>query len=326
MKWRTQMTNINELLKQKAPEIEADLKTDSASDLNKETSATSLASDPLPEILTVGIVGLGHIGGSFAKAYHAAGHKVLAFDTDKMILDFAKLSGAVDEELTREKLKDCDLILIAVYPKAAVAFLEEEGPFIGSRPLVIDCCGTKRVVTEAGMRAAEKFGYTYIGGHPMAGTKYAGFKYSEEDLFQGAPMVIVPPTYDNIEFLMRIKALLAPCGFKSITVTDASQHDKMIAFTSQLAHVVSSSYIKSPTAKEHSGFSAGSYKDMTRVAWLNPPMWAELFLDNKDNLLNEINSLIQNLEDFKKALSAEDREALIKLLEEGRRLKEEIDG
>lgn len=278
------------------------------------------------EKFTIGIVGIGHIGGSFAKAYHAAGHKVLAREKDRMILDFAKLSGDVDGELTRENLKDCDLILICVYPQAAIAFLEEEGPYIGSHPLVIDCCGTKRVLTNAGMDAAERFGFTFIGGHPMAGTKYAGFKHAERDLYKGAPMVIVPPVKDDIGLFMRIKELLAPCGFKNITVSDADLHDEMIAFTSQLAHVVSSSYIKSPTAKAHKGFSAGSYKDMTRVAWLNPPMWAELFLDNKDNLLNEINYLISNLEDFKKAIEAEDKETLIRLLQEGRELKEEIDG
>ena len=160
----------------------------------------------------------------------------------------------------------------------------------------------------------------------MAGTKYSGFKHAKKDLFKGAPMVLVPPTFDNLELLLRAKKLLSPCGFKSITVSTAEQHDEMIAFTSQLAHVVSSSYIKSPTAKAHTGFSAGSYKDMTRVAWLNPPMWAELFLDNKDNLLNEINNLIKNLEDYKKALAEEDSERLEELLEEGRVLKEEIDG
>lgn len=314
------MTENNEFQKKEQTTKPAGKNGTAASAENNGTA------EGLPETFTVGITGLGHIGGSFAKAYHAAGHKVLAFDTDKAILDFAKLSGAVDEVLTRETLKDCDLILIAVYPQAAVRFLEEEGPYIGSRPLVIDCCGTKRVVTEAGMDAAKRFGFTFLGGHPMAGTKYAGFKYSETDLFQGAPMVLVPPTYDNIDLLMRVKELLAPCGFGCITVSDAEQHDRMIAFTSQLAHVISSSYIKSPTARAHNGFSAGSYKDMTRVAWLNPPMWAELFLDNKENLLNEINYLIGNLEDFKKALSAEDREALIDLLAEGRRLKEEIDG
>ncbi|MBO7729885.1 MAG: prephenate dehydrogenase [Lachnospiraceae bacterium] len=275
---------------------------------------------------TIGIVGLGLIGGSFAKAYHAAGHKVLAFDTDASILEFAKLSGNVDADLSRENLKDCDLILVCVYPQAAVDFLENEGPYIGTHPIVIDCCGTKRVIVEAGMDAAKRFGFTYVGGHPMAGTQYSGFKHARKDMYKGAPMVIVPPTNDDLDLLMRIKELLSPTGFNSITVSSAEKHDEMIAFTSQLAHVVSSAYIKSPTAKAHKGFSAGSYKDMTRVAWLNPEMWAQLFLDNKDYLADEIDALIENLTAYKEAVAAGDKEALIKLLDEGRRRKEEIDG
>lgn len=275
---------------------------------------------------TIGIAGLGLIGGSFAKAYHAAGHRVLAFDGDTMMLNFAKLSGAVDEELTSENIKDCDLVLIALYPQGSIDFMEKQGPYIGSHPLVIDCCGTKRVLVKAGMDAAKRYGFTFIGGHPMAGTKYAGFKHAEEDMYQGTTMVLCPESNDDIELLMHAKELLAPAGFKNITVSTADQHDSMIAFTSQLAHVVSSAYIKSPTAREHSGFSAGSYKDMTRVAWLNPTMWAELFLDNKDNLGREIDTLMKNLEEYKKAIATEDRETLIRLLDEGRRCKEEIDG
>ncbi|MBO4834757.1 MAG: prephenate dehydrogenase [Lachnospiraceae bacterium] len=277
-------------------------------------------------VFNIGIVGLGLIGGSFAKAYHAAGHKVLAFDTDTAILDFARLSGNVDDVLTRENLKDCDLILICVYPQAAVDFLEAEGPYFGEHPIVIDCCGTKRVLTEAGMDAAKRYGFTFVGGHPMAGTQYSGFKHARKDLYKGAPMVIVPPTNDDIDLLMRIKELLEPVGFRSITVSSAEEHDAMIAFTSQLAHIVSSAYIKSPTAREHKGFSAGSYKDMTRVAWLNPEMWTELFLDNKENLIHEIDLLIDHLSEYKEAIAAEDSEALRKLLQEGKTLKEEIDG
>ena len=275
---------------------------------------------------TIGVVGLGLIGGSFAKAYHAAGHKVLAFDTDSSILEFAKLSGNVDADLTRENLKECDLILICVYPQAAVDYLEKEGPYFGTHPIVIDCCGTKRVIVDAGMDAAKRFGFTYVGGHPMAGTQYSGFKHARKDMYKGAPMVIVPPTNDDLDLLMRIKELLAPAGFNSITVSSAEKHDEMIAFTSQLAHVVSSAYIKSPTANAHKGFSAGSYKDMTRVAWLNPEMWAQLFLDNKDYLADEIDALIENLTAYKEAVAAGDKETLIRLLDEGRRRKEEIDG
>ena len=276
--------------------------------------------------MLIGIVGLGLIGGSFAKAYSAAGHMVAAKDIDNSVLQFAMLSGAVHLELTREKLPECDLILVCTYPQAAIDFLEQEGPYFGKKSVVIDCCGTKRALVQEGTKLAEKYGFLYVGGHPMAGTQFSGFKYARANLYQGAPMVIIPPRYDDIELLERIKFLLRPAGFATITVTTAEKHDAMIAFTSQLAHIVSSAYIKSPTATEHKGMSAGSYRDMTRVAWLNPQMWAELFLDNSDFLLKEIDMLIDNLSAYRDAIEQADRVKLEQLLLEGKLRKEEVDG
>ena len=276
--------------------------------------------------MTVGIVGLGLIGGSFAKAYHAAGHNVLAFDTDRSTYDFAVLSGTVNGPLTDETLSTCDLILIAVIPSAAVGYLKQHAAHIGPKPVVIDCCGTKRVVCTACFPLAEQFGFTYLGGHPMAGTHNSGFKYATATMFHNAPMVLVPANHNDIELLSRVKELLAPAGFSRFSVTTAEQHDEMIAFTSQLAHVVSNAYIKSPTAGLHKGFSAGSYKDMTRVAWLAPQMWAELFLENKDFLMAELNTLIDNLRQYQDAMEHDDLPSLIQLLDDGRKRKEEVDG
>ena len=276
--------------------------------------------------MTVGIVGLGLIGGSFAKAYHAAGHTVLAFDTDRSTYDFAVLSGTVNGPLTDETLSTCDLILIAVIPSAAVGYLKQHAAHIGPKPVVIDCCGTKRVVCTACFPLAEQFGFTYLGGHPMAGTHNSGFKYATATMFHNAPMVLVPANHNDIELLSRVKELLAPAGFSRFSVTTAEQHDEMIAFTSQLAHVVSNAYIKSPTAGLHKGFSAGSYKDMTRVAWLAPQMWAELFLENKDFLMAELNTLIDNLRQYQDAMEHDDLSSLIQLLDDGRKRKEEVDG
>ena len=276
--------------------------------------------------MTVGIVGLGLIGGSFAKAYHAAGHTVLAFDTDRSTYDFAVLSGTVNGPLTDETLSTCGLILIAVIPSAAVGYLKQHAAHIGPKPVVIDCCGTKRVVCTACFPLAKQFGFTYLGGHPMAGTHNSGFKYATATMFHNAPMVLVPANHNDIELLSRVKELLAPAGFSRFSVTTAEQHDEMIAFTSQLAHVVSNAYIKSPTAGLHKGFSAGSYKDMTRVAWLAPKMWAELFLENKDFLMAELNTLIDNLRQYQDAMEHDDLPGLIQLLDDGRKRKEEVDG
>ena len=276
--------------------------------------------------MTAGVVGLGLIGGSFAKAWHEAGHRVLGWNRTRAVLDFALMSGEVDAELTKENIAGCDLVLVCLPPEAAIRWVREWGEHIGPGPLVIDCCATKRVVCAALFPEAQKDGFTYVGGHPMAGTQYAGYKYAKADMFRGAPMVIVPPVYDDIAFLSRIKLLLQPAGFSRISVTTADKHDAMIAYTSQMAHVVSNAYIKSPSAGEHKGISADSFEDLTRVAGLNPPMWAELFLENRDCLLFELNTLIGNLNSYKEALERNDRDGLIRLLEEGRKRKEEVDG
>lgn len=276
--------------------------------------------------MTVGIVGLGLIGGSFAKAYHQAGHRVLALEKDPSVLDFAILSGAVQGALTPDEIPQCDLILVAVYPAAAVEFFRENADRFGDKPLVMDCCGVKREVCDAVFPLAREKGFTFLGGHPMAGTHNSGFKYATADLFRRAPMVLVPDSFHDIQLLSRAKALLEPAGFARFSVTTAQEHDKMIAFTSQLAHVVSNAYIKSPTARLHRGFSAGSYKDMTRVAWLNPTMWAELFLEDKDFLLEELDTLMASLAQYREAIAGEDLPRLTALLEDGKRCKEEVDG
>ena len=276
--------------------------------------------------MTVGIVGLGLIGGSFAKAYHAAGWTVYGYDVDESMLAFAQLADAVNAPLTMENIGTCDLVLLCVRPLAAINYLRSAAPHIGSRPVVIDCCGTKRVVCAAAFPLAEQYRFTYLGGHPMAGTQYSGFGHARANLYHNAPMVIVPPDFDNIELLARAQELLRPAGFGSYSVTTAEKHDEMIAFTSQMAHLVSNAYIKSPTAEAHKGFSAGSYKDMTRVAWLAPEMWAELFLENKDFLMAELDTLMANLRQYQDAMVHNDLPGLVRLLDEGRKRKEEVDG
>ena len=274
--------------------------------------------------MIVGILGLGLIGGSLAKAYHEAGHRVLAYNRSRSVTEFAMLANAVDEELTEENIDSCDLLLLALYPQACVDYLEKMGALISKSAVVIDCCGTKRDICAACFPLARQHGWLFVGGHPMAGTHFSGFKYSRATMFKGAPMVLVPPVLDDMELIDRVCKLLAPLQFGRFSVTTAEKHDEMIAFTSQLAHVVSNAYVKSPTAQNQKGFSAGSYKDLTRVAWLNAPMWTELFLDNRDYLLNEIDYIIQALSEYRAALSDNDAEALCRLLEEGKKRKEEV--
>lgn len=277
--------------------------------------------------MKVGIVGLGLIGGSLAKAYKAhEGITVFGADTDGSILSFAQVAGTVDGELDGETIGLCDCILIAISPKAAIEFLEGRAGMISSETIVFDCCGVKQYVCERCFKIAEEHGFTFVGTHPMAGTHNSGFKHSRADLFKGASMVIVPPVYDDIELFSRVETLLKPVGFGRLTVTTAEKHDEIIAFTSQMAHVVSNAYIKSPTATAHKGLSAGSYKDLTRVARLNPDMWAELFLENGDILARELDFFIDSLSKYRDAIAGGDFKALRDMLDEGSRLKKEIDG
>ncbi len=282
--------------------------------------------------MKIGIVGLGLIGGSMAKAYrsysdeHGLDYKIYACNRSRPILDFSMLSGVVDGELDSATVPSCDIIFVSLYPEASVKYIEDNAPLFSKDCIVMDLCGTKQVICSVGFGLAEKYGFTFIGGHPMAGTHNSGYKYSKATMFKGAPMVIVPPVFDDITLLDKVKKLLLPAGFGKFSVTNAADHDRIIAFTSQLAHVVSNAYVKSPTATVHKGFSAGSYKDMTRVAWLNEVMWAELFFENKDPLLFELDSIINSLTEYKDALYSGDKEKMVALLREGRLAKEQIDG
>ena len=271
---------------------------------------------------SVAVIGLGLIGGSLAKTYKEAGWTVYGFDLNESVSRFAELEGTLDAVLDSKNIKKCDLIHIAVTPDAACNWLEQHGPEIATSTVVIDDCGTKRKVVECGMKVAAKYGFTYAGGHPMAGTHLSGYKNSRATMFQNASMIIVPPVHDDIQLLDRIKGLLEPMQLKRVVFTTAQDHDRMIAFTSQLAHVVSNAYIKSPSAQQHKGYSAGSFRDLTRVAWLNENMWTELFLENKDNLLQEIHTIIDNLTQYANAMEANDAKRLCSLLRDGRIAKE----
>ncbi len=276
--------------------------------------------------MKVGVCGLGLIGGSMAKAYREGGHEVFGFDINTATQGYALLADVISGELNGETLPLCDLIFVALYPEKTVDYLKEIAPIVNKNAIVMDLCGTKKQVCDAGFALARQYGFTFVGGHPMAGKQFSGIKYARSGLFKGAPMVIVPPVYDDMAFIDRIKNILSPAGFGKLSVTTAEDHDKIIAFTSQLAHVVSNAYVKSPTAEVHKGFSAGSYKDLTRVAWLNENMWTELFLENKEPLLFELDHIIGALSEYREAIEKNDADTLRGLLRDGRLAKEKIDG
>ena len=275
-----------------------------------------------------GVVSLGLMGGSFAKAFAAADVEVFAWNRTRSTLELAMIE-TVDGELDEETIPTCELIVLAGYPASTVEWLERYAELVSPGAIVIDTVGVKRVICERCEKICEPYPFTFVGCHPMAGTQYSGFAHARATMFKGAPMVVVPPEMDDLEratVLERLKALLAPCEFGSFTLATADEHDRNIAFTSQLAHVVSNAYVKSPTARDHRGFSAGSYRDLTRVARLNAPMWTELFLDNADHLGRELDVIIESLSAYRDALAAGDAERLEALLAEGDRIKREIEG
>ena len=300
--------------------------------MSEVAHASELAETDAP--MTVGIVGLGLIGGSFARAYRAVGWRVLACDLNTETMDAARVetvSGILDDD----SLGVCDLVILAAYPRACWEWLEAHVAQLGELsarpeggPVVIDSAGVKRRICDEAFPLAREYGFAFCGAHPMAGKEFSGFAHARADLFRGAPMVLVPPALpdsERLDLLDRVHTLLAPCGFGFFSVTTPEVHDRVIAFTSQLAHVVSNAYVKSPTAQEHHGFSAGSYRDLTRVAHLNPAMWAELMCDDAENLADELDTLIGNLTMYRDALRAQDQGRMQQLLAEGDRIKRALD-
>lgn len=272
----------------------------------------------------VGIVGLGLIGGSIARAMARGGHEVYAFDLNDDIETFAAIE-TTSGKLTDDVIGTCELIVLACYPKACVDWLREHAAQVSPEAIVIDTGGVKRSICEPCFEIARENDITFVGCHPMAGTQFSGYAHSRANMFEGAPMVVCPPPEIRgvacLALVDRLEGLLEPCGFDKFTVTTPERHDEVIAYTSQLAHVVSNAYVKSPTLAHRKGFAAGSYRDLTRVARLNPTMWCELFLDDADNLSQEISTLVDSLNQYKEALDARDPERLTELLAEGDRIK-----
>ena len=277
--------------------------------------------------MKIGIIGLGLMGGSLAKAISfGTEHTVWGTNRSPQAVQKALFVGAIEKELTKEDLALCDLVIVSLYPEATVDYIKENASLFKKGAVVIDISGVKRFVCDALYETATENGFVFIGAHPMAGLHLSGFEHSTAKIFNNSSMILTP--YENTpdECVALVRDLFLKIGFTNIQMSTPDEHDKIIAFTSQLAHVVSNAYVKSPSALIHKGFSAGSYKDLTRVAYLNEDMWSELFLENRDNLINEIDSIVENLIQYRIAMENNDRESLEELLREGKLLKEQIDG
>ena len=277
--------------------------------------------------MLVGIIGLGLMGGSLAKAISfGTEHIVWGANRSPEAIQKALFVGAIQKELTKDDLPLCDLVIVALYPQASVDYIKENAHLFKKGAIVMDISGVKRFVCDELYETSKEHGFVFLGAHPMAGLHLSGFEHSTAKIFNNSSMILTPYEDTPWGYINTVKELFLKIGFTNIQMSTPEEHDKIIAFTSQLAHVVSNAYVKSPNAMIHKGFSAGSYKDLTRVAYLNETMWSELFLENKDNLVNEIDSIVNNLVQYKKALENNDSEELASLLRDGRILKEQIDG
>ena len=276
-------------------------------------------------IKKVGIIGLGLMGASFGRVLVKSGYEVYGADRSDAVMQKALLAKAYTEPLTKENAGEIDLLVVAIFPRAFEGAAREYLPYLKPGAILSDFCGNKRIVTAAMKRLmTEREDLVYVGGHPMAGREYSGVEHSSVRLFEGASMILVPVTED-LFVLSELKKFYLSLGFGEVVVTTPETHDKMISYTSQLCHVVSNAFIKSESAREHVGYSAGSYRDLTRVARLNPDMWAELMMDNRDCLKKELDGLIASLTSYSDALGKGDEAALRDLLAEGDRIKREID-
>ena len=268
--------------------------------------------------MKIGVVGLGLIGGSLARALTESGkHEVYGLDRNRSSLLAAKMVEAIAGEMNEDNVGEMEMIFIALYPQATVEFVEEYAAKIKKDAIVTDCGGVKRPICAPCEELAEKNGFIFIGAHPMAGTQFSGFNASRGNLFKNATMILTPKDNTDIRILEKLRNVLNDAGFGAINFTSPEEHDKVIAFTSQLPHIISNAYVKSRTAVKQKGFSAGSYRDLTRVSKLNEAMWTELVFENKDNLCAEIDFLVERLSEYSAALKADDKEGLVALLKEG---------
>lgn len=274
--------------------------------------------------MNIAVIGLGIIGGSFCKAIKKyTDHYVIGINRTAETAQRALEVGAIDEIGTTESLKKSDLVILAMYPQADIDYLEENGKYIKKGAIVTDVSGIKRAICPQIKALAQKYGFVFVGSHPMAGKEKNGFDVSDPELYKGASFIITPCGAEQ-KYVDLLSDFASSIGFGTIKITTPEEHDRMIAFTSQLPHVLACAYVLSPCCPNHKGFSAGSYRDVSRVANINSKLWSELFLENKDPLVEELDILIENIRKISDAVKAEDKEALTALLEQGHKVKESL--
>ncbi len=274
--------------------------------------------------MKIGVIGVGIIGGSFCKAIKKhTDHYGIGVNRTRATAEQALRDGAIDEIGSAETLSEADLIILCMYPQACVDYVRENGKYIRKGAIVTDSSGIKRAICPQLKALSEEFGFVFVGSHPMAGKEKNGYEVSEAELYEGASFIITPCGADD-ESVRTLAKLAIEIGFGTVKMSDPEEHDRMIAFTSQLPHVLACAYVLSPSCPNHNGFSAGSYRDVSRVANINSKLWSELFLENREPLMEELAELYRNLSALYGAIRDEDRERLAALLEKGHSVKQAL--
>lgn len=271
--------------------------------------------------MKITIVGLGLIGGSICRAIKKyTSHEVLGYGRNKITLQKALNCNAIDK--ITENLSEADITIVCTPPENAFKFIQEHAKDFKSNSIVADVCGVKGQFVIDTHNVLKSYGVNFVGTHPMAGKEKFGFDNSTPDLFLNANFIVTPLNDTNSNSIDVIVKLAKDIGFGRIIHATPFEHDKVIAYTSQLAHVVSNAYVKSPTMDIEFGFSGGSFQDMTRVATVNEDMWTDLFFDNRECLIQELDILLKNLKEYKVALEENNPDMMRNLLRDGRILKE----
>jgi len=268
--------------------------------------------------MKIAVIGLGLIGGSLCKAIKKkTDHICYGVNRSQKALDAAFSDGAIDAAYLTTEIPAADLYFVCLHPNATIDFIVENADKFRPGSLVLDVCGIKTAVVEAAVKALTPHGVRFLGCHPMAGREFSGYEYSIATLYDNASMVLTPVEETNPDDVELVRSLAVDLGFGRIAITTPQEHDRIIAFTSQMAHVVANAYVKTPMLEKHGGFTGGSFQDMTRVARLNADMWTELFMLNKAPLIEEIDNIVEQLKRYRDAMEAGDAAQLHALLKEG---------
>ena len=277
--------------------------------------------------MSIVIVGLGVVGGSFAMALNKAGYEeVYGIDVNEETIKKAKNLGIIKEGSTEGKdlLEKADIVIISIYPKLVIDFIKKNKDYFKKGSIVTDATGIKCMFIEEVKRLIPK-DVDFVFGHPMAGREKKGIDFATDKVFQGANYIITPIESNKEENIKKIENLALSIGFKRVRRITPECHDEMIGFTSQLPHAIAVALINSDVEGRDTGsFIGDSYRDLTRIANINEELWSELFLGNKNNLLKVINNFELELDLIKKAIYDNDKEEIMKYFRKSTKRREQL--